>query len=728
MNDDPRVRGGSCRKTASSSRRPGNGATRPAQAAAFLDQLFGDREGFVAAALGVDGYFNDRGSYRFPKGGWRPRFFAWPQQRKALIKWAIKSSDDADVYVIPNLRSARSACNGRSLGSYYCWADIDDLNGATMGRLKSVLNEGSFIVYSGHGLHAYIRLDGFYPPDVVVDLNKRLANFLPSDSKWPDNALLRLPGCFNHKERARGGESFGVVIKYLKDSYIAPWTPEVLSELLGPLPDDAVTGSTGRTRKANGPQKLRGRATAGQPVSIVPVDAEPVPSDLPDEIRRLLRPRRTRGRLTDQSRSAQLHRLVEMCMSYGYRDGQVMGIAMSHEPAQEKWPNKTLRAREIQRSVSKLRACHPHVGRTCKEAQCHPQRSPEVIARIDQIKRDFDANYRGRTAATDFKIFDAVCQLALTLHRLEVGVSQRRLMELASIGNPNTLMKGLDRLSAAGYVIKSTLSDGIPRLAGKGNSRTQAHSYQLTLPCNHFVTAQATEVLEQGEHSPAVDKGVTLIHRGVGCGWGGGKEAKKCPTRRSNQSPCNGDDGRGNGNSNHDVSLLSLLDPALDMWRYTGLSSARLTYKELLGGITSVPVIASALGKDPRTIKRHLKALEQVGLAEKKLDGSWVAFERDPDEVAIELRTFGMGALQADRHSWESEQYQNYLEMREEGERREIQALDDERPHREVGLKNPLASHDGVIEEALPLPFKTVGVNTHVLPDGPVTTSKPLEQ
>ena len=475
------------------------------QVAVYLHRLFGNREGIVAIGLGVGGRYNERNKYTFRR--MEHKYFMWPQRRQDIIDLALRSAKRHDVYVIPNVLSARSAKKGRSLGSDYCRADIDDVNEATMDRLNSLLSEGSFIVETGRGLHVYIRLKGFHPPEVVVDLNERLANFLPADSKWSDNALLRLPGCFNHKERARAGESFRVVIKDVMDPDIAPWAPKALSELLGPLPDEEATGSTKRTSKASDPLKLGGQATAGKPVSIVPVDAEPVPSDLPDEICRLIRPRRTRGRLTDQSRSAQLHRLVEMCMLYGYRDGEVMGIAMSHEPGQEKWPNNARRSREVQRCIGKLRPRHPHVGRTCSDSGCHPHTALEVITRTEEIRQHFDGNYKCRTTATDSKILHALCQRALEIGRLEVGVSQRRLMELASIGNVNTLMKGLDRLTAAGYVEKSIRPNGTPRLSGKGNRRTRAHSYMLTNPNHEMKTP------EQGQCSPGKDKGVALIHR-----------------------------------------------------------------------------------------------------------------------------------------------------------------------------------------------------------------------
>jgi DNA-binding transcriptional ArsR family regulator len=258
-----------------------------------------------------------------------------------------------------------------------------------------------------------------------------------------------------------------------------------------------------------------------------------------------------------------------------------------------------------------------------------------------------------------------------------VAVSHRRLMERASIGNPNTLINGLARLSEAGYVFKSTLSNGKPRLVGKANPRTRAHSYKLTLPGDQIVTGQNIKPGERGGDSLGMDKGVALTHRsGEG---GNNRGVEKVSTGRSNHSVCNKENLVAKENGDSDPSLQILLDPSLDMWRYAALASARLTYGELLKGIASVDMIAQTLTKDPRTIKWHLKELMKVALAEKKLDGTWVAFERDPDDVAMELGTFAMGALQADRHTWESEKYVTYEALREK-KRREM----DERVFQEL--------------------------------------------
>jgi hypothetical protein len=363
---------------------------RQVQAEAFLDRLFGTRLGIIAAAYGIDGHLTTTGSYTFD-GKWKPVFFDWPADRQKFIKSAVhRLGPDYDVYLIPNLRSDRTAKVEFGLESEYIWADIDKVTDDTWKRLGAVLSQGSFLVRSGGAghLHAYLRLDGLYPREVYEELNQRFAGYIGGDPKFRDNSLLRLPGTLNHKGRAAGGESLPVVLEDVTDSDIPPWSPEALSELLGPLAGKRTTSTAGKSSKTNGTNVTRGRKTSkGSVAPIVPVDVEPLPDDPPGEVRRLLRSTNARGKLGDQSRSAHLHRLIGVCMAYGYRDGQIMGLAMSQMAAEQKWPNEALRSREIQRSIDKLRPCHPHEGRTCRASGCHPYTPPEVIARIDEIRR-----------------------------------------------------------------------------------------------------------------------------------------------------------------------------------------------------------------------------------------------------------------------------------------------------------------------------------------------------
>jgi hypothetical protein len=63
------------------------------------------------------------------------------------------------------------------------------------------------------------------------------------------------------------------------------------------------------------------------------------------------------------------------------RDGEIMAIALRHEPAKDKWPDEDERCREIQRSIDKLRPEHPHVGRTCLESGRDRSPDPTLVVR-----------------------------------------------------------------------------------------------------------------------------------------------------------------------------------------------------------------------------------------------------------------------------------------------------------------------------------------------------------
>ena len=52
-------------------------------------------------------------------------------------------------------------------------------------------------------------------------------------------------------------------------------------------------------------------------------------------------------------------------------------------------------------------------------------------------------------------------------------------------------------------------------------------------------------------------------------------------------------------------------------------------------------------------------------MADQKPDRSWVALERDLDEVAEELGTAGMGELQAERHELERDLHREYQRLRQ---------------------------------------------------------------
>lgn len=178
-----------------------------AQIAAYLDRIFGRRKGIVLIAFGSGGHFNEKDTYR-PET-WEQQTLTWPRDRDALISEALEVAPNVDVYISPTLRTAPNRRKGSSDASEYLWADVDTLGPNTFKRLDTILSDGSFLVHSGQPghLHVYIRLDDFYPPQVVEDLNKQLMRFLGGDSKWDETSVLRLPGTLNHKSRAAGRSS-----------------------------------------------------------------------------------------------------------------------------------------------------------------------------------------------------------------------------------------------------------------------------------------------------------------------------------------------------------------------------------------------------------------------------------------------------------------------------------------------------------------------------------------
>lgn len=70
-------------------------------------------------------------------------------------------------------------------------------------------------------------------------------------------------------------------------------------------------------------------------------------------------------------------------------------------------------------------------------------------------------------------------------------------------------------------------------------------------------------------------------------------------------------------------------------------------------------------GVDVATIRRHLKRLQALRLAQ-KTRGTWVALERDPKEVAEELGTAGMAEHHARCNASDSQKFGVHLKMREE--------------------------------------------------------------
>jgi hypothetical protein len=648
----------------------------PVQMAAFFQRLFGDRRGIVILAFGVGGHFTQTGRYAFKS--FRHRYFDYPDQLQKIIDTAVRAALEQDVYVIPNLRSARSASNGSCLGSEYCWADIDRLPAITLARLRTVMSNGSFLVRSGRGRHAYILMDGFYAPDIIAApnrLNQQLAHFLPADGKWNDCALLRLPGCFNHKDRAKGGESSPVVLEEPTVSAILPWSPSALSEVLGPLPERSEPKPGPIRKKTN-----RKMSSQRQPVVIVPVKAEPIPKDLPAEIVQMLEGAQPPNKAGDRSGSGQIYALVGRLMSLGYTDGVIMGVVMTYSPAVAKRQGLMARSREIQRCISKLRLAHPHSGLSCNEAGCRSINA-NLIARLHAIKTSFDTFYVSATKGTESKILDSFIDLTKTFGSLELDVSYRELAERSSIGSLSTVGNGLKRLGAARYVRVLRLSNGNPIRRGDGPGARRSYRYELKMPRNGDQVIKGSDVDNTDTHNSR--KGRRGTNRGVVAKSGGEPRCNPQPVSRLDPRPSVGNRSSGRNPSHLSNNQLPrhnskpatddprtlLLEPGLDMWRRTGgLSVARLTFNHLIPGPITPTQLASLQSCGVKTVRRHLKKLEQVGLAVNANSGKWEAQYRDPDEVAMQVGTLGMRVKQADRHSIERKLHEEHVVARDESD------------------------------------------------------------
>ena len=203
------------------------------------------------------------------------------------------------------------------------------------------------------------------PSEVFQRLDQQLANFIGGDSKFRDNSLLRPPGTLNHKGRAKGENSYPVIL--CDDEYdIDPWHPAALSEVLGPLPSHPTKAKGGKSKK-----RISGKTRRRRTPEVTPVEAEPLPQHLPDEITRLVHLASKKASKVDRSRSGQLYGLVFAAMAHGYSDGQIMAIGRLSEPGQEKWPNPHDLQVAVQRCIDKLRPQHKHVGLAVKRPAVH---------------------------------------------------------------------------------------------------------------------------------------------------------------------------------------------------------------------------------------------------------------------------------------------------------------------------------------------------------------------
>ncbi len=148
----------------------------------FLDDLFGDQEGYVYAPT-------KKGKY------WHKHFFHLPEERSKL-EGHINDCTDRDVYLSPVLFTDKKIAPETFKGTNYLWTEFD-------GVVPENAIEPTMRVMSsnpGHE-HWYWKLNKF-ETDVILlqDITRRIAHHYGADlSAWDYQQVLRPVDTWNHK-------------------------------------------------------------------------------------------------------------------------------------------------------------------------------------------------------------------------------------------------------------------------------------------------------------------------------------------------------------------------------------------------------------------------------------------------------------------------------------------------------------------------------------------------
>lgn len=131
----------------------------------------------------------------------------WERDREAAVDLAMKLSDDGwDAYygVLPRRIHGDGSTAAIPPFTRTLWADLDDkIHGDKSRTLMALVRfpvPPSVVVDSGHGYHAYWRLDSIVPFDQGKRIMVGLAEKLKGDHVYDAARILRLPGTVNYKD------------------------------------------------------------------------------------------------------------------------------------------------------------------------------------------------------------------------------------------------------------------------------------------------------------------------------------------------------------------------------------------------------------------------------------------------------------------------------------------------------------------------------------------------
>lgn len=338
----------------------------PIERPEFVHRLWNGLQGI--AALGVSTPKLSNGKYDHE--GMNHTYFHYSADAArllAFVKQAENRSDD--VYFCPALRTSRSVRRNTATASRFLWADVDRPVEQVAPALEWLASaaDGIVLVRSGSGgAHIYVPLSHATPMIVVEPLNQRLAAYLGADSKWYDNALLRLPGTLNHKHRVlRGGPPtpvHAVTLGVGRHHDLAGVEPSDLAAALGSnVPSRALAKGAGRNRLP-APEPF-------SPPSFLQLIIDESPG--PD-------------------RSDQTYRLVFACIESGATDAEVHWAAMSHRPTTERFAHRAQHHLEadIIRLIDMALVEHQHPGQSCAAARCPNAPRPASQRHRQPVRRN----------------------------------------------------------------------------------------------------------------------------------------------------------------------------------------------------------------------------------------------------------------------------------------------------------------------------------------------------
>ncbi|HEY1972607.1 MAG TPA: hypothetical protein VGH89_31970 [Pseudonocardia sp.] len=245
----------------------------------------------------------------------------------------LAAGEPVDVYVAPATRvsDARSGYGGpngsNAAPPRLLWGDCDqELDRAKLAKLDPlIVNSGQ----PGHR-HVYVPLNRSVSIAEHRVLNKALAAYLGCDTKWSDDALLRLPGTLNFKPTVPAtGQCPGAARPVsLYKARASVWKVEKVAEILG--------------------VDLSSIAQNGAPTITTFVGSnEPPPDPLPNRVAVALR----HADVSDRSKAHA--RLVGACLDAGFTIGQTVSVCATYPPSVDKYGTRL--ANEVARFWSKAR-------------------------------------------------------------------------------------------------------------------------------------------------------------------------------------------------------------------------------------------------------------------------------------------------------------------------------------------------------------------------------------